>query len=86
MNTTTPPVPPIVNRARQKLVTLYLDNTAYAKSKMLVGSFADKHSLVEEHLGSYLDAGWRIAQVQAFGGGSDALAVRGWVVVVLEQG
>ena len=37
---------------KQKLVTLYLDNMAYGKGKLLVGSFADNHGLVEEHLQS----------------------------------
>ena len=34
----------------QKLVTIYLDNSAYAEGKMMVGSYADKNGLVEEHL------------------------------------
>ena len=77
-------LPPVMS-SRQKLVTVYLDNTAYAKGKMIVGSFADKHGLVEEHLTPYLNEGWRIVQVQVCGGGSDALAVRGWLAVLLEQ-
>ena len=82
MNSTPPPV---LNQAPQKLVTIYLDNSSYAGGKMLVGSFADKHGLVEEHLGPLLAEGWRVAMVNGFGGNSDALAVRGWVVVVLER-
>lgn len=70
---------------KQKLVTIYLDNMAYAKSKMLVGSFADKHGLVEEHLQSYLDDGWRIGSVSGLGGSADAVAARGWFAVVLEK-
>jgi hypothetical protein len=70
---------------KQKLVTIYLDNSAYAKGKMLVGSFADKHGLVEEHLQSYLDEGWRITSISGFGGHSDALTARGWFAVVLEK-
>jgi hypothetical protein len=69
----------------QKLVTIYLDNSAYAKGKMIVGSFADKHALVEEHLQQYISEGWKISSVSAFGGGSEGLAVRGWVIVVLEK-
>jgi len=70
---------------KQKLVTIYLDNSAYAKGKMLVGSFADKHGLVEEHLQSYLDDGWRITSVSGLGGSSEMLTVRGWFAVVLEK-
>ncbi|MBI5386608.1 MAG: hypothetical protein HZA90_18205 [Verrucomicrobia bacterium] len=69
----------------QKLVTIYLDNGAYAKGKMLVGSFADKHGLVEEHLQSYLDDRWRIVSVTGFGGSAEGLATRGWFAVVLEK-
>ena len=69
----------------QKLVTIYLDNSAYAKGKMIVGSFADKHALVEEHLQQYISEGWKISSVSGFGGGSEGLAVRGWVVVLLEK-
>jgi len=69
----------------QKLVTIYLDNSAYAKGKMLTMTFADKHGLVEEHLASYLTDGWNISSVSACGGASESLTVRGWVVVVLEK-
>src|SRR6185369_4986337 len=69
----------------QKLVTIYLDNTAYGKGKMIVGSFADKHGLIEEHLQSELAAGWKIASITGLGGSADALAVRGWLAVVLEK-
>ena len=44
------PPPPVLNNATQKLLTIYLDNSAYARGKTLVGSFGDKHGLVEEHL------------------------------------
>jgi hypothetical protein len=77
--------PPLINRPEQKLVTIYLDNVAYAKGKMLVGSFADKHGLVEEHLGHFLNDGWRIIQLHGFGGNSESLAARGWIVVLLER-
>ena len=80
----TPASPPVIEQNR-KLVTVYLDNAAYAKGKMLTGSFADKHGLVEEHLSDYLSSGWKITQLQSFGGGSDALVVRGWIVAVLER-
>jgi hypothetical protein len=69
----------------QKLVTIYLDNSVYAKGKMIVGSFADKHGLVEEHLQPLLSDGWEIVSVTGFGGGSEGLAVRGWLAVVLEK-
>ena len=70
---------------KQKLVTIYMENMAYAKGKMLVGSFADKHGLVEEHLQSYLDDGWRINSVSGFGGNAESVAARGWFAVVLEK-
>lgn len=77
--------PPVLKRPIQKLVTLYLDNMAYAKGSVLVGSFGDKHGLIEEHLGSYLSQGWRVVSVHGFGGNSESLAVRGWLAVVLEM-
>lgn len=76
--------PPLLKPGKQKLVTIYVDNMAYASGKMLVGSFADKHGTIEEHLETYLQQGWRIAAIHGFGGNSDALAVRGWFAVVLE--
>jgi hypothetical protein len=69
---------------KQKLVTIYLDNMVYAKSKMLVGSFADKHGFVEEHLQTYLEDGWRVTSVSGIGGSRD-LAARGWFAVILEK-
>ena len=69
---------------KQKLVTIYLDNMAYAKGKA-VGSFADKHGLAEEHLQTYLDDGWRIGSVSGFGGTSEPISARGWFAVVLEK-
>ena len=69
----------------QKLVTIYLDNMAYGKGKLIVGSFADKHGLVEEHLQPYLDEGWKIHEITGFGGSSENIATRGWLVVVLEK-
>ena len=70
---------------KQKLVTIYLDNMVYGKGKMIVGSFADKHGLVEEHLQSYLDDGWRVSSISGFGGNSDGVSARGWFAVVLEK-
>lgn len=84
MSDNLPPV--ITTKSDQKLVTIYLDNTAYSAGKMLVGSFGDKHGLVEDHLTALLAEGWRVAQIGGFGGNSDGLAVRGWITVVLEKG
>jgi hypothetical protein len=70
---------------KQKLVTIYLDNSAYAKDKLLVGTFGDKHGLIEEHLETYLADGWRVATIHGFGGNSDSLNVRGWITVLLEK-
>ncbi len=69
----------------QKLVTIYLDNSAYAKGKVLVASFADKHGLVEEHLKDLLAEGWRIAALHGFGGNGDSITARGWITVLLEK-
>jgi hypothetical protein len=69
----------------QKLLTIYLDNSAYGQGKMLVGSYADQHGLVEEHLQDYLKDGWTVRLLHGFGGNSDGLVVRGWVVVVLQK-
>jgi hypothetical protein len=69
----------------QKLLTIYLDNAAYGQGKMLVGSYADQHGLVEEHLQDYLKDGWTVRHLHGFGGNSDGLVVRGWVVVVLQK-
>jgi hypothetical protein len=68
----------------QKLLTIYLDNSAYSKGKILVGNYADKHALVEEHLQQYISEGWRISSVSGFGGSSE-LCVRGWMVVLMEK-
>ncbi|MCC6233592.1 MAG: hypothetical protein IT580_13160 [Verrucomicrobiales bacterium] len=77
--------PPILKPSAQRLVTIYLDSMVYAQGKLLVGSFADKHGLIEEHLNSYLSQGWRIVSMHGFGGNSDSLAVRGWLSVLLEK-
>src|SRR5215831_19247101 len=67
----------------QKLVTIYLDNTAYGSPKV-TGCYADKHAHVEEHLQEYLTKGWRVRSL--FGlGGSSGLCCQGWVAVVLEK-
>ena len=41
----------------QKLVTVYLDKTAYGMPNNL-GGYGDKHGFVEEHLQEYLTEGW----------------------------
>ena len=85
MTNPSPTTPPVIDSAKQKLVTIYLDNTAYAAGKTFVGSFADKHGFVEEHLSSLIAQGWRIAKLESFGGNSEGLAARGWVIVLLEK-
>lgn len=69
----------------QKLVTIYLDNSTYGQGKMIVTSYADMHGVVEEHLKEELGHGWMIKNLHGFGGNSDGLSVRGWVVAVLEK-
>jgi hypothetical protein len=83
MNTSA--VPPLIQQGEQKLVSIYLDNTAYAKGRAIVGSFADKHGLVEEHLAEFFKDGWKVMSIHGMAGGSEALAVRGWVIVLLER-
>ncbi len=78
-----PETPPRI--ATQKLVTIYLYNMAYAKGKMLVGSLADKHGLVEEHLSEYLNQGWKVAAIHGFGGSGESITARGWLTVLLER-
>jgi hypothetical protein len=75
--------PPVPNH--QKLVTIYLENTAYLGGSIFGNALAEKHGLVEEHLAPYLQQGWRIIHLHGFGGNSDGLAARGWILVVLEQ-
>ncbi len=77
--------PEFQTAAAQKLVTVYLDNSAYAKGKVLVGSFADKHGLVEEHLTDLLAAGWRVVGIHGFGGSGESITARGWITVLLEK-
>jgi len=81
MNTSQPPAKQVL----QKLVTIYLDNTAYGEGKLLVGSFAEKHGLVEEHLSDFLTKGWRVTAIHGFGGSAKSIAVRGWITVLLEK-
>ncbi|MEN6334540.1 MAG: hypothetical protein ABFE01_09780 [Phycisphaerales bacterium] len=69
----------------QKLVSIYLDNMAYGKGKVLIGNFAEKHGLIEEHLENYLKDGWTIKAIHGFGGHDECVTVRGWVVVLLEK-
>ena len=67
----------------QKLVTIYLDNTAYGKPKVS-GCYAERHGLIEEHLQEYLSDGWHVRSL--FGlGGSSGLCCQGWFAVVLEK-
>ena len=77
--------PPIPNPGTQKLVTIYLDNGNYGKGKAFVGSYGDKHGLIEEHLSAFLTQGWRVVSMHGFGGNSDSLCVRGWLAVLLEK-
>jgi hypothetical protein len=69
----------------QKLITVYLDNSSYAKGKLVVGSYGEKHGLKEEYLQEELREGWTIKSIHGFGGGSESLHARGWVIVLLEK-
>lgn len=69
----------------QKLITIYLDNQAYNKGKILAGGCADKHGFVEEHLQNYLQQGRAIKAIHGLGGNSESFFASGWVVVLLEK-
>lgn len=68
----------------QKLVTIYLDNIAYMQGKFIQSTQAKQHGQVEEHLATYLDAGWKIVSITGFGG-SESPYARGWIAVVLQK-
>jgi hypothetical protein len=72
-------------KADQKLVTVYLDNSVYAKGKMVAPTHSDRHGVVEEHLSFLLNEGWRVKQLTALGGGAGNIGVRGWIVAILER-
>ncbi len=67
----------------QKLVTIYLDNTAYGRPKQS-GVYADRHGTAEEHLQQELSEGWKIVSVNGLGG-SDGTTAQGWLAVLLEK-
>jgi hypothetical protein len=69
----------------QKLVTIYMDNSAYPR-KSLVGTCPDRHATVEEHLAPQLADGWRVISIHGFGGTSQSLVAQGWLAVLLERG
>jgi hypothetical protein len=69
----------------QKLVTIYLDNSAYSAGKGLLSTYAGDHGLVEEHLRRDLKDGWVIKAIHGFGGNSEGITVRGWVIALLEK-
>lgn len=69
----------------QKLVTVYLDSSAYMEGKWIKGTHADKHGVVEEHLQEYLREGWHVISLFGFGGASEGVNARGWLAAVLEK-
>ncbi|MEW4530341.1 hypothetical protein [Maioricimonas sp. JC845] len=69
---------------QQKLVTVYLDTTAYEGSKWRAPGRSDAHGMAEEHLQEYLEEGWQIASLYGVGGAAYTDA-RGWIAVVLER-
>jgi len=73
-------------RQMQKLVTIYLDSSAYMEGKWIKGTHGDKHGFVEEHLQDDLSQGWRVVSLFGMGGAADGVNARGWVAAVLEQG
>jgi hypothetical protein len=69
----------------QKLVTIYLDNSAYKIQKPTFSAYGPMHARVEEHLQEYLKDGWTIQSVTGFGGNDQGINVRGWLAVVLSK-
>jgi hypothetical protein len=69
----------------QRLVTVYLDNSAYMQGKWITLAMPDKHGLAEEHLAEDLANGWRVVSLTSFGGSTEGLTARGWVTVLLEK-
>ena len=67
-----------------KLVTLYLDNTSF-KTSGLLGSYAQFHGQVEEHLENYFRDGWSVSSIAGMGGNSEGITCRGWFAVVLQK-
>lgn len=67
----------------QKLITIYLDNTAYPTK--FGKAYGDKHGFIEEHIKDYLLNGWNVKSITAFGGNNDSWNVRGWLIVLLEK-
>lgn len=68
----------------QKLVTIYLDNSIYMEGKWIQITGPKQHGIIEEHLTSDLEAGWKIVSVTGFGGAENPF-VRGWLAVVLQK-
>jgi hypothetical protein len=67
----------------QKLVTVYLDKTAYGPPNVW-GGYGDKHGFVEEHLQEYLTEGWHVRSLFGLASSSNE-GRQGWVAVVLEK-
>jgi hypothetical protein len=63
-----------VFQMEQKLVTLYL------KHEDRHGGFFRDHGIIEEHMGSYLDKGWKIATITPVSG-----KISTWIIVKLEK-
>lgn len=68
----------------QKLVTIYLDSSAYADQKA-TQTLKDKHGLVEEHLSEYLGDGWTIKEISSFGSADTIYCTTGFAIIVLEK-
>jgi hypothetical protein len=66
----------------EKVVTIYLDNSAYDRGNLLVSSFADKHGANAGAFGRIPGAG---GKYYSLGGASDAVYARGWLTTMLEK-
>ncbi len=64
----------------QKLVTIYLDDSAYS------GWSSKPHGKIERHLEDDLINGWSIVSVCGMGGKTSPGGAAGWFAVVLEKG
>jgi len=66
----------------QKLVSVYLDTLGFERKKSgILFSTEEFHGRVEEHLGEYLENGWKVIHLSSMAGH----ATGAWVIVTLEK-
>jgi len=66
----------------QKLVSLYLDTLGFERKRSgILFSTEEFHGRVEEHLGEYLEDGWKVIHMTSM----PTHGTGAWVVVTLEK-